>query len=170
VIVLALSMEKKETHNDSRMKVYELGLLLVSSIPEEHVATEFQAIKTLIEQHEGMFISEDFPKLRPLAYTMIKAVGSQRNRHDKGYFGWVKFEMATAMLPKLKTELDKNDNILRFMLIETVRENTMMTQKMIFKPADAPMKDDAAPASEEAGVKEPVSEEELDKTIDNLVV
>lgn len=157
-------MEKKE-NNDVRTKVYELGYILVPTIAEEQVAGEVEPIKALIEKQGGSFISDDFPKLRDLAYTMIKAIGSQKHRHDKGYFGWIKFEIDATETPKLKAALDKNDHILRFMIIETVRENTMITQKMIFKPtADAPKKE-----GEEGEPKEPVSEEELDKTIDNLV-
>jgi ribosomal protein S6 len=163
-------MEKKE-NNDVRTKVYELGYILVPTIAEEQVAGEVEPIKALIEKHGGSFISDDFPKFRPLAYTMIKAIGSQKHRHDKGYFGWIKFEIDSAETPKIKAVLDKNDSILRFMIIETVRENTMMTQKMIFKPTPDAAKDTPAEgAAEEGEAKEPVSEEELDKTIDNLVV
>jgi ribosomal protein S6 len=168
VIVWALSMEKTETHKDStedsQTNVYELGLLLVPTIAEENVASEVQSIKGLMEKYEGSFISEDFPKLQPLAYTMIKPIGSKRHRHDKGYFGWVKYEIPTEAITEIKRALDKNENILRYLLIETVRENTMVTQKMVFKPTDAQK------GEGEEEVKEPVSEEELDKTIDNLVV
>lgn len=157
-------MEKKETSTDSRTNVYELGYILVPTIAEENVAAEVESIKGLIEKHGGSFISEDFPKLRDLAYTMVKSIGSAKHRHDKGYFGWVKFETETSSVPKLNEAFAKNDNILRSMIIETVRENTMVTQKMVFKPTDG-----AKPEDGEAEVKEPVSEEELDKTIDNLV-
>src|SRR3989344_2958876 len=109
-------MEKRET--DSRMKIYELGYLLVPNIAEENVAAEVESIKSTLEESGAAFITEDFPKLRPLAYTMIKAIGSQKNRHDKGYFGWIKFEIESASVTKIKGELDKNDHILRSMLIE----------------------------------------------------
>ncbi|MBX4198155.1 30S ribosomal protein S6 [Candidatus Parcubacteria bacterium] len=161
-------MEKTEVQNDSKMKIYELGYLLVSTIAEENVAAEVGIIKALLEKHGAEFISEDFPKIRPLAFTMLKSIGSQRNRHDKGYFGWIKFETATSAMPLIKAELAKNDHILRSLIIETVRENTMVTQKMIFKPsADAPVKKEG---DVEGEVKAPISEEELDKTIENLVV
>ncbi len=164
VIVWALSMEKTETNKDVRINVYELGYLLVSTIADENVAAEVHTLKGMIEKHNGTFISEDFPKLQPLAYTMIKAIGSKRHRHDKGYFGWLKYEIPTEAIVEIKQTLDKNENILRYLLIETVRENTMVTQKIVFKPsADAPK------VEGEEGIKEPVSEEELDKTIDNLV-
>jgi ribosomal protein S6 len=158
-------MEKTE-NNDVQTKIYELGYILVPTIAEEQVASEVEPIKSLIEKHGGAFISDEFPKLRQLAYTMVKAIGSQKHRHDKGYFGWIKFEIASSETSVLKAAFDKNDHMLRFMIIETVRENTMVTQKVMFKPTDAPK----AEGETEGEPKEPVSEEELDKTIDNLVV
>ncbi len=159
-------MEKTETQHEKQSKVYELGYLLVPSIAEENVASEVQAIKSVLENHEAVFITEDFPKLNSLAYTMPKIVAGQRNKFDKGYFGWIKFETSAVQVPLIKAELDKNEHILRFMIINTVRESTLISQKMTFKsPTDA----DKAKKPEE-GIASPVVEAELDKTIDNLVV
>jgi ribosomal protein S6 len=154
-------MEKNETLSDAATKVFELGYLLVPTIPEENVAAEVESLKSSIEKLGGAFITEDFPKLRPLAFTMIKAIGSKRTRHDRAYFGWVKFEASSDKMPILKSQLDKNENILRFLIITTVRENTMVTQKVIFKPT----------VEKKPGEEQPkMTQEEIDKTIDNLVV
>jgi ribosomal protein S6 len=157
-------METTETNNEKRVKVYEVGYLLLPTIPEEHLATEVQAIKTAIEKEEGVFITEDFPKLRPLAYTMRKASAGQNQKFDKAYFGWIKFEVNPVAVPVITRELEKNGNILRSMVIATVRENTMFAQKAVFRPGT----DTPADATEEP--KEKMSEEEIDKTIENLVV
>ncbi len=165
MIVCLLSMAKIDTEQDNKMKIYEIGYLLVPIIAEENVAAEVENIKSLLAKHEGAQITEDFPKLRPLAYNMVKAIGPERSKYDKAYFGWIKFEMMAGNVPLLKTDLDKNDHILRFMLIATVRENTMMTQKLVFRPAG-----EGEVAKEEGVEPAKVSEEELDKTIENLVV
>ncbi len=157
-------METNDINND-KVKVYELGYLLVPSIAEEKVTGEVETIKSALEKYQASIISEDFPKLQPLAYQMLKVVGSNRNKYDNGYFGWIKFEVVSGSVPLLKADLDKNASILRFMIIHTVRENTMVTQKMVFKPVGE--------ADKEKTDEEPlatVSEEELDKTIENLVV
>ncbi len=154
--------------NDTRIKIYELGYLFVPSIAEENVAAEVQAVKSIIEKYEGNIITEDFPKLRPLAYAMSKVVGAERSKFDKGYFGWIKFEISSGSVPQIKTELDKNNIILRFMIIETIRENTMVTQKMIFKPVGEGEKAKKPESGDEIPAK--LSEEEIDKTIENLVV
>jgi ribosomal protein S6 len=155
-------MEKNDMNND-KMKVYELGYLLVPSIAEEHVAGEVEAIKAVLSKVEASIITEDSPKLRPLAYEMTKVIGSKRDKYDTGYFGWIKFEVAGSVAPLIKTQLDKNPHILRFMVINTVRENTFIGQKVIFK-------DEVAKETTGAEEEPKVSEEELDKTIENLVV
>jgi ribosomal protein S6 len=157
-------MEKNETQQESKSKIYELGYLLVPTIAEENVAAEVQTIKSVLEKHDAIFITEDFPKLNTLAYTMAKTVGSQKDKYDKGYFGWVKFETSAPQIPFIKAELDKNEHILRFMTINTVRENTLISPKMNFKSQLDGEKD----KKPEEGI--PVSEAELDKTIENLVV
>lgn len=159
-------MEKNDSNRDTKPKVYEIGYLLLPTIAEEQVASEVQTIKAAIERVQGEFITEDFPKLRPLAYTMAKAVSGQRSKSDKAYFGWIKFETTSSHIPDIKSELDKNPNILRFIIINTVRENTLVAQKLTFKsPGDVGDKPKAADGSEPK-----ISQEELDKTIDNLVV
>jgi ribosomal protein S6 len=159
-------MEKTDTTMDKRLKIYEVGYLLLPTIPEEHLATEVQTIKSLIEKHEGTFITEDFPKLRTLAYAMVKPASGVNHKFDKAYFGWIKFEINPGAIPVIQKDLERNTNVLRFMVISTVRENTMTTPKAVFRPA-------AEGATPEEGAEEPkekMTEEEMDKTIDNLVV
>jgi len=143
--------------------VYEIGFLLVPTIAEETVPAEFQDIKSMLERHGSAFISEDFPKIRQLAYQMTTSTESKKTKFDQGYFGWVKFEAPSENILKIKTELDHNPHVIRSLLISTVRENTMAPQKMAFhlNPEEAKKK---APSAK------PISQEELDKTIENLVV
>jgi len=143
-------------------KIYELGYLLVPSIAEENVASEVQAIKAVLEKYESEFITEDFPKLRALSYPMTKKANGSSAKFDKAYFGWVKFETNPNVIDQIKGELDKSDKILRSMIVLTVRENTLIGQKMIFRPH--------AEGEKEGKKEEKMSEEEIEKTIENLVV
>jgi ribosomal protein S6 len=165
-------MEIHETTTDSRVKVYEVGYLLIPTIPEEHLAAEVQNIKAIIEKNEGVFITEDFPKLRPLAYTMRKSATGQNLKFTNAYFGWIKFEVNPSMIPTVQVGLEKNLNLLRFMLIGTVRENTLYTQRVVYRPAgEGALATDKIEEGQEAEApKEKMSEEEIDKTIENLVV
>jgi ribosomal protein S6 len=149
---------------DNSNKVYELGYLLVPSIAEEQLAGEVQNIKTVLEKYEPSYITEDFPKLRPLSYAMVKAAAGQNSKFDKAYFGWIKFEINPNAIPQVKTELDKNSGMLRFMIITTVRENTLISQKPVFKPVGEGEK------VKKREDESPITQEELDKSIDSLVV
>ena len=82
--------EAKETQNS---KVYELGYLLVSTIPEEDVPVIYGNLKELISSLGGNAISDEIPKMIPLAYAMVKVVNNVRNKFNTAHFGWIKFMM-----------------------------------------------------------------------------
>lgn len=153
---------ENDIKHEGRSKVYEVGYLVLPTVPEEHVSQEVQKVKTLIESASGSLITEDFPKLRTLAYSMKKHIGGRNLGFDKAYFGWVKFECPAVEIPTLKAGLEKMENLLRFILIETVRENTLYTPRMSFRPQ-------VAEAGKEK-VGEKISEEQIEKEIENLVV
>ncbi len=157
-------MEKTEKTS----KIYELGYLVVPTIAEENLIHEVQAIKTILAEGDAVTITEDSPKLRPLSYTMLKVIGSNRSKYDKAYFGWIKFEVSPTVLASIKTKIEKIESLLRTMIIETVRENTMVAPKVAVRTADTPLSADAPKkAASEEDVH--VSDADLDKTIDSLV-
>lgn len=155
--------------NERENRIYEVGYLLLPSIPEEQLEVKVSEIKETISNLGGQFISEEDPSLRPLAYEMVKLVGTRNERYKTAYFGWVKFELEAAQAIALKTALDANASILRYLTIKTVREDT-------YVPRDTA-------SHEESGVEENLSDEalpvadvvldapaeDLDKSIDALV-
>ena len=96
-------------------------------------------------------------------------MGGAKRNFDIAYFGWIKFDPGEASVAKIKKFLDENENTLRFLLINTVRENTLFSPKI----QDAVLaKEETKPAkknSPEKEIKSPISQEELDKTIDKLI-
>lgn len=143
--------------------IYEVGYHVLPTVAEERLAAEVTALKDMLESNGAVFISEEFPKLRPLAYMIKKAIAGKYHSFSSAYFGWVKFELPTASIPAVKKALDEHPQILRSLLIETVRESTLAPIRPAYQ---ARPKDAKKP--EEGG--KPVSTEELDKTIDQLVV
>lgn len=153
---------------DTIKKVYEVGYLIVSSIPEEKVGVEVEAIEAIVAKEKGEIISGEKPALKELAYTMIKEATGRHHRFTEGYFGWIKFEIATDSIEAVKKAIDARENILRYILMITVRESTLAPQKvLVVKEALEPKKEDGVTAFEEAKVV--VSSEELDKTIDEMI-
>jgi ribosomal protein S6 len=153
-----MAMEK---NMDEGFSVYEAGFHIVPLVAEENVLAEVSKIKSEVLNLGGIFISEEFPKSRPLAYTIGKIVAGSKHNFDRAYFGWVKFEMVPSKIGDLKIALDKNEHILRHLLIHTTKETPMTYSKI----AESRMMAQA----ERDRVEKPVSAEELDKSIDKLV-
>lgn len=156
-----------ENTESKALKVYEIGYILLPSIPAEKVGAAVDAIKALVTKQGGNFIAEEFPKLRPLAYTMQKQVGAVRHKVNEGYFGWVKFDVSPDAMTAIKAGMDTNNQVLRYLLITTVRENTYLGQKAALVAKDEVKTEDASdtaslPADEATG-------DDIDKTIDDMV-
>lgn len=153
---------EKENNPKEGVHVYELSFHIIPTIAEEQVAAECAKVKSAIEAHKAAFISEEFPAMRSLAYSMTKKINAKNQKFTSAYFGWVKFEAPADEIPALKQDIDANVNILRHLLIHTVRENTLVTPKMLsLKNQKGPKGEDDAPQA---------NPEELDKSIDQLVI
>ncbi len=136
--------------------VYEVGFHIVPAVSPEKLPAEVDAIKAVLGEAKATIISEEFPKLRNLAYTMIKAIGPARHRYDTAYFGWIKYEAAPETAGDIKKAFDSNEKILRYIIVKTVRENTLYSAKVL-------------PQEEVKEGEKPVSPEEIDKSIEKLV-
>lgn len=148
------------------MRVYELGFLFVPTIAEEHLSEKFQHLKDMISSHGGQFISEDFPKMIPLQYEMVKVISNKNHRFNDAYFGWVKFDMEPEQVLLLDEEVKRSTDIIRFLLIKTVRENTVVGKKALGKTDG---KKRSSTRDDEEVVAPDVSPEQIDKEIDALV-
>lgn len=148
------------------LKVYEVGYFLVPLVTESDIPSEVGKIQFAIEQHGGVFISNEFPAMRSLAYEMRKAMGDRNQVFTTGYFGWIKFEMVPENVAALKSEFDVLPNILRFILVHTVRESAF------FAPRSSVLSTKQPGTIEEGEKREPesiISDEELDKSIEQLI-
>jgi ribosomal protein S6 len=154
-------VEGKEVRNS----VYEVGYIMVPTIAEENLGGEVTAFKDMFSEHGVTFISDEYPKMMELAYEMARSIANKKQKFSYGYFGWVKFECATDQAKAIKGILDKNEKLVRYLMIKTVRENTMSVKRPYGKPEG--VKRRSTPKAEETG---PINEETIDKEIDALVV
>ena len=155
-------------NNDMVERVYELGYLLVPSIAEENVNTVYGDLKELISSLAGEIISDDIPRMIPLAYVMQKITTNVHNKFSTAYFGWMKFEMETVKVLELKKKLDLDPNFIRFLILKTVKENTIAAKRFIHR--DMTRRRTPAMRREDAKVSVmPINKEEIDKEIEALV-
>lgn len=165
---MPLSMENKQMNIEDMGKepqIYEVGFHIISTVTEEDLGARVTAIRDVIESQEGKIIADEYPKHMDLMYPMVKIASNKRATYHSSYFGWMKFEVEPKGAKAIDLELKKDDNILRFLLIKTVRESTMAPKKMFAQKRG----EDVRP-TEEKIEETPMTEEELDKTIEELVI
>jgi ribosomal protein S6 len=153
-------------------QVYEVGYHLIPSLSPEKVGETVSALQALIRNEGGSIIAEESPKSLRLAYTMVKHVAGKNYKYDTAHFGWIKFEVAPTASAVIKDALRIDERYLRYILIKTVRESTLYGQRLAVNRVAAAAK--VADAERRADAKKevtgPVSEEEVDKAIDELVI
>jgi ribosomal protein S6 len=162
-------MEKVEKQvEEGGNQVYELGYHIVSTVAEENLPKEVEALKVIILKDGGSLVSEGEPKLINLAYPMTKSVADIKKKFTSAYFGWIKFETKSELMPGIKKAVDNQSNVLRYLLIKTVRENTMFTPKLNVR---APAKEEAPKTKKSIKTDEvkATSMEDIDKSIEELV-
>ncbi len=155
--------------DEGEPKIYEVGFHIIPTITTEDVGAEFTKVKSAIEEKGGKPFSEDFPKVKPLAYAISKIDRGVKHTYDKAYFSWIKFEADPAAVADIKKALESVGSILRFIIIKTIKEN------ITYSPRPAHLRTDPDRVArrnkeEKEKAEKPISEAELDKTIEELVI
>ncbi|MEZ4211178.1 MAG: 30S ribosomal protein S6 [Candidatus Paceibacterota bacterium] len=145
--------------------IYEIGYNLIPTISEEEVAKQVGAIKEKITSLGGIIISDEYPNLIKLAYEMTKEIENKNVRFTSAYFGWVKFELDPSMIAEINKMADNTLSVLRYIVIKTVRENTISTPKLVKGNRRSSSEESSSSESSEA----PMDEEAVDKKIDELI-
>ena len=165
-------MQKKDDNallqeDNLNSRVYELGYLLVPKIAEEDVAISYGNLKELISSLSGGVITDEMPRMISLSYPMQKIISNVRNKFDKAYFGWTKFTMDRERVLELKNRLYLDSNFIRFLILKTVKENTIAAKRFIHGEAYRRAPTVKKNASNETVT--PINKEEIDKEIDALI-
>lgn len=147
--------------------IYEVGYHVVPTVGDEGVAAVVDKVRAAIGKAE--IITDMFPQKVGLAYTVERATEGKREKYTEAYFGAIKFAAPREQAASLAEALRGVRDVLRSLIIETVREeikapapralysSDRLEGQTLKKPTSAP---------EKAGE---VSQEELDKSIDALV-
>jgi ribosomal protein S6 len=164
--------------NEDRMSVYEIGYLIASSVPEEKVPAEADAVRKIITDAGASMIAEEAPRPMKLAYEIRrKTVSGSYEKYNEAYFGWIKFEVGSDAIESLKKAVEIIPSVLRILLTTTVRESTYLGKRAPAIAAEIGGKKIHAASQEKAAPRlfeakkdiAPASIEEMDKSIDAMV-
>lgn len=164
-----------EKEIDSR--IYELAYILVPTLEETQAMARFGDMKALLADTGAQILTEDIPRLIELAYEMNRTIENKKTWFDTGYFGWVKFEIDPALIASIEEKLSRDETVIRYMIIKTVRENTVISKKPLGMKRRTDQKEDedtvvnmeAVLTDESTAPVAPATPEELDKQIDALI-
>lgn len=165
-------MEKLTTSDaqETAGAVYEVSYLLLPSISTEQIEGKAKSIKDALSSIGAEIIFDENPVLIDLAYSMVKIVGTTRHKVTSGYFGWVKFAVEKEKQDLVKKYFDANDEVIRHLIIKTVRENTLLNGKMKLQKEERSKRIDEENADSISEIPKETVPEEIDKSIDDLVI
>lgn len=175
-----------ETNNGiENSSIYEIGYLVIPSVPEEKVAEETDVLRKVVTDAGASIITEEAPKRQRLAYEMRKkTVSGAYDKYREAYFGWFKFELAPDKIDGVKKAFENRPTVLRDLVVSTVRENTYLGKRASAVAAEFAGKEETvaaertaervverkmAAAEEPKKEATPASIEEMDKSIDEMV-
>jgi ribosomal protein S6 len=156
---------ENDIKGDANERVYELGYLLVPTIPEGDLPAQYGNLKELVSSFGGIVIADEVPKMMNLAYAMVKVVSNVRSKFSTAYFGWTKFTMDSDKVLELKKKLDLDPHFIRFLILKTVKENTIAAKRFV-RP-EMHRRPTVKKSDDEPVV--PINKEEVDKEIDAMV-
>lgn len=120
-------MSTTEDHKEAQ--VYEVGYLVLPSIPEEKLPEVVSTIESAITKNGGKTLDGEAPFKRNLAYAISKTIGASKYVVNDAYVGWLKFETSPDKVEKIKSALEKVEQIIRFLLIKAPRESVFTFAK-----------------------------------------
>jgi len=145
--------------------LYEVAFHLLSTIPEGDVAGEFSKVMDIIGKHGASIKATENPALRGLSYNFEKQKDGKNIPHDSAYFGSVVFETTAEAIPEIRSAVEVLPSILRVIVIETTPEALLPRERKV----SGRIEPEKFRAEKQTGTPQPISEEELDKSIEKLV-
>lgn len=134
-------------------RVYELGYLLSPAVQDDDREARVSDLKGLVTARGGEIISEGAPEFIDLAYPMTHVVENKRSTYDQASFGWIKFTIAPNHVPELGELVAAHPEVIRHLLIQTVRENTVVSKrplgKLLRRSGRSSKDDETMPTDEE---------------------
>jgi len=148
----------------SDLSVYEAGFLLDPKLGADEQLAFANSLRDKVEKAGGEYIAHETPKEMTLAYKMSRTQANKKEWFEKAHFGWFKFALLPAEIIKIEKDLKEDESVIRYLLIKTVRENTMHGKHL--RENRRPRHDARKRVKEDEGE---VNKEEVDKKVDEIL-
>jgi ribosomal protein S6 len=148
-------------------KTYEIGYLLTPFLPADKVEETAEAMyKMLVDDLGGLVVTKTAPKMRSLSYPVSKFINNKKSTVREAYFGAVKFQISPEKIRTIKELLDKDNNVVRFLMV-----NVPKNSEQIVAPREVTPKRVNLDVAKEVVVEkgEEMTNEEIDKEIEGLL-
>ena len=114
-------------------RCYEVGYLLSPAVRDENLTSALAKIQDTITAAGGTIIAEGEPEFIDLAYEMTRVIENKNIRFTQAYFGWIKFTLEPKQIVEINAVLETNIDIIRFLVLKTVEENTIIAKNPLSK-------------------------------------
>ncbi len=118
--------------NKKTEKVYDVSFHVVPDISEEEAEKVFSGLRDTIARGGEVIDTEEL-KSMDLAYTIrhnVRQGDGSYNRYNTSYFGSIKFKATQEFAKSLRQDLQSDESFLRFLIIETVAEDTRIGERL----------------------------------------
>lgn len=136
--------------------VYEIGYLILPSIPEDKLADVVNSIREVVTREGGVEVDAEAPFKYPLSYAMSKTIGASNYVVNDAYLGWIKFDLESAKALVVKTGVEKIEEVLRFLMLKAPRETYFTFAKAMKAIEEKEVKEDTEEVAP-SPVEEPVT-------------
>ncbi len=151
-------MTKDNQNQDSKLKVYELAMLVDPKLSEDKVADKVATLGDKVTQESGEVLSSGNPTMRNLAYEITVKTEGKRRDYTKAYFTWIKIEIDPATTAQIEKLIKADAEIIRHLLIHAPREDYVTTLT-----DEDPIEEDEAEDEDEDEDSDDETEGEIDE-------
>ncbi|MBP9760453.1 MAG: 30S ribosomal protein S6 [Candidatus Pacebacteria bacterium] len=167
-----------DTHEDMvaeevELQQYELGYHLVPSLSEDDLALRVGELMQVITNAGGKIVSEGAPQACTLTYTMKRLRGGRWEKYDTTFFGWVRFSAPAEVVLALKEVLEHAEYVVRHLILKLdAKALAPAPTPRVPRPTEVvevAIEPKQLESKHDEETKVDVSEEELDKQIEDLI-
>lgn len=162
--------ERSEMEFEQDARIYEAAFHVIPSLEEGEATAVAARLRSMIEEKGGTILGGEAPLLMRLAYPMQKDIDRKRHTFTSAYFGWVVFEATGDAAHDVKESLGKDMNILRSLVIKTVKEAAEQRKHPARIREERPIVGPTHTPKAEEKPAEPMTVEAMDAEIAKLVV